>query len=355
MSRKPLSIAVAGAGLIGRKHCELIGLSDDCRLAAIVDPSPEARDYAVSHQTPYFATLDDLLSRAKPDGVVLATPNRLHVSGAIACLERGVPVLIEKPVSDDLESARALIAVEEKARVPALVGHHRRHNPIVQAARRAVRDGLIGDLTTAVSLWLLKKPDDYFDVAWRREAGGGPILINLIHDIDNLRFICGDIVEVGAQLSSKARGFPVEDTMAATFRFANGAVGTATVSDATPAPWSWEISSGENAIYPKQDENCYLFSGTKGSLALPRMDLWSYAGKPSWWEPLTRSILDASRADPLVAQLAHFAAVIRGEQEPIITAADAAGTLAVIEAIRRSATTKAQAAVETIVAGRPAS
>ncbi|MCA1371958.1 gfo/Idh/MocA family oxidoreductase, partial [Bradyrhizobium sp. BRP14] len=127
----------------------------------------------------------------------------------------------------------------------------------IKSAREAVTNGKLGQLTAVVGLWLLRKPDDYFEVAWRREAGGGPLLINLIHDIDNLRFICGEIVEVQALTSNKVRGFAVEDTAALLLRFANGALGTVTVSDATPAPWSWELSSGENPAYPRQDQPCY--------------------------------------------------------------------------------------------------
>ena len=138
--------------------------------------------------------------------------------------------------------------------VPVLVGHHRRHNPRIKAIRDKVAGGEIGQLTAVVGLWLLKKPDDYFDVAWRREAGGGPLLINLLHDIDNLRFICGEISEVQAMTSNKARGFAVEDTAGLLLKFAGGAIGTVTLSDTTPAPWSWELSSGENAAYPKQDQ-----------------------------------------------------------------------------------------------------
>ena len=155
-------------------------------------------------------------------------------------------------------------------------------------------------------MWLLKKPDDYFDVAWRREAGGGPLLINLVHDIDNLRFICGEISEVQAMTSSKARGFAVEDTAGLLLKFAGGAIGTVTLSDATPAPWSWELSSGENAAYPKQDQPCYLFAGTKGSLSVPTMELWSYPGEGGWYAPLSRAAVEVPSADPLVEQLRHF-------------------------------------------------
>jgi len=220
-----------------------------------------------------------------------------------------------------------------------LVGHHRRHNPIIKAARETVANGRLGRLTAIVGLWLLKKPDDYFEVTWRREQGGGPLLINLIHDIDNLRFICGEIVEVQALTSNRVRGFAVEDTAALLMRFANGALGTMTVSDATPAPWSWELASGENPAYPRQDQPCYIFSGTVGSLSVPNMELWSYAQQPGWYAPLSRETIAPPSFDPLAEQLRHFCAVIAGREQPLISAEDAMGTLAVVEAISEAART----------------
>jgi predicted dehydrogenase len=188
-------------------------------------------------------------------------------------------------------------------------------------------------------LWLLRKPGNYFDVAWRREPGGGPVLINLIHDIDDLRFICGEIAEVQALTSNQARGFAVEDTAALLLRFESGALGTVTVSDATPAPWSWELTSGENAAYPKQDQPCYLFAGTKGSLSVPNMELWSYPGDSGWYAPLGRTELAAAVLDPLVEQLRHFLAVIARRETPLISVEDAMGTLAVVEAVKEAART----------------
>src|SRR5258708_256744 len=164
-------------------------------------------------------------------------------------------------------------------------GTPRGPNPLIERAREVGRGGRIGRLAAVAALWLLQKPADYFDVAWRREAGGGPLLINLIHDIDDLRYICGEIAEVRAITANAARGFPVEDSAAVTLRFANGAVGSATVSDAVPAPWSWELASGENPVYPQQPENCYFFSGTSGSLALPRVDPWRSGARSGWDAP----------------------------------------------------------------------
>jgi predicted dehydrogenase len=332
-----MRIAVAGAGLIGRRHIALIEASPDCELAGIADPSPAAKDFAQARNVPWYADHRALMAQDKPDGLIIASPNALHFQMALDCASAGVPALIEKPVTDTVAAAQHLCVTIKRSGVPMLVGHHRRHNPIIKAARETVASGKLGRLTAVVGLWLLKKPDDYFEVAWRREQGGGPLLINLIHDIDNLRFICGEIAEVQALTSNRVRGFAVEDTAALSLRFANGALGTVTVSDATPAPWSWELTSGENPVYPKQDQPCYVFAGTDGSLSVPTMELWSYPQNPGWHAPLSRYPVELAGFDPLVEQLRHFCAVIAGREQPLISVEDAMGTLAVVEAVSEAA------------------
>jgi predicted dehydrogenase len=334
-----MQIGVAGAGAIGRRHVELIEASRDCVVAGIADPSPEAKAFASARGIDWYADHRELLEEAQPDGLIVASPNALHLAMALDCIEHGIPALVEKPVTDTVMAAQELLRATKRSGVPVLVGHHRRHNPRIKAIRDAIAAGQIGQLTAVVGLWLLKKPDDYFDVAWRREPGGGPVLINLVHDLDNLRFICGEIVHVQALTSNKARGFAVEDTAALLLRFANGALGTVTVSDATPAPWSWELSSGENTAYARENQPCYLFAGTKGSLSVPTMELWSYPDASGWFTPLARTDLVAANDDPLAEQLRHFLAVIARREAPFITVEDAMGTLAVVEAVQQAART----------------
>jgi predicted dehydrogenase len=323
-----MRIAVVGAGQFGRKHVETVRNEPQCELVAVVDPRlPEDLGVAA------FAECREMLDRVRPQGVIIATPNALHVPIGMACVERRVPILVEKPIADSVAAAGELVAAAERARVPLLVGHHRRHNPVLEKAREIVQGGGIGRLTAVAALWLLQKPREYFDVAWRREAGGGPLLINAIHNVDDLRFVCGEIAEVRSLTSSATRGFAVEDSAAIALRFANGAVGTLTVSDAVAAPWSWELCSGENPVYPRQRANCYFFAGTEGSLAVPSLELYLYPGQKGWHAPLARQRLHVTREDPQVRQLRHFCRVIRGEEAPRIDGADATRTLAVVEAI----------------------
>lgn len=324
-----MRIAVVGAGQFGHRHIETIRNEPQCELVAVADPAYTGEKG--------FADYRRMLDEAKPQGVIVATPNALHVEVGLACIQRGVPLLVEKPIADTVAASNELVAAAERTRVPLLVGHHRRYNPILEKAREVVQGGGIGRLTAAAALWLLQKPADYFDVAWRRKAGGGPLLINAIHDIDDLRYVCGEIDEVRAMTSNGGRNFPVEDTAAIALRFANGALGTLTVSDAVAAPWSWELASGENPVYPRQDASCYFFAGTEGSLAVPSLALYSYKGKKGWYEPLSFEKLKVESEDPQARQLRHFCRVIRGEEKPRIDGADATRTLEVVEAIRKAA------------------
>lgn len=335
----PLRIGVIGAGMIGRKHIEVALAEPLCKLVGVADPSPAGKTLAESSGVPYFATYEAMLETASLHGVVVATPNALHVPMALDCIERGIPVLVEKPIADTLETARRLVAGGEKAGVPILVGHHRRHNPLVRKARELIRAGEIGQLVAVVALATFLKPDSYFDQTWRREAGGGPVLINLIHDIDFLRFIAGEIGSVQAFTSSAVRGFGVEDSAAVAVRFVDGALGTLMVSDTATSPWAWELTSGENPFFPQHGENCTLFTGTAGSLTLPRLEHWRYDGERGWTAPLARRRVEVAPADSYVEQLRHFCRVIEGAETPVVSGADGLATLRATLAVKQAAET----------------
>jgi predicted dehydrogenase len=335
-------IAVVGAGLIGRSHAQLIQESDSCELSAIVDPAPGAGDFAREAGVPIYPTLADLFATERPDGMIVATPNSLHVENGLDCVKHGVPMLVEKPIADSVEESVRLVEAAEAAGVPLLVGHHRRHSPILAKARGIVGDGTLGPTVAVMGSALFYKPDQYFDEGpWRREVGGGPILINMIHEVDDLRWLCGDIVTVQAFSSSATRGFPVEDTVAVNLCFANGALGTFLLSDTAASARSWEQTSQENASYAHYpNEDCYLIAGARGSLAVPTMRLKAYTGERSWWEPFQEDVVHVDRADPLARQLEHFCSVIRGEVQPLVSGREGLQTLRVTLAIHEAAQTE---------------
>ncbi|MCO6409018.1 MULTISPECIES: Gfo/Idh/MocA family protein [Hoeflea] len=333
----PVRIAVAGAGLIGRRHIAAIAATPGVELHSIIDPSDAGRDQADRIGASWHGSLSGALERDRPDGIVLATPNQVHVENALECVAAGVPALIEKPLATDLEAGHDLVVAGENAGVALLVGHHRRHNPLIAAARKQISDGLLGALVAVHGMFWLMKPDDYFDTEWRRQPGGGPIFLNLIHDIDLLRHLIGEIVSVQALASSAVRGNAVEETAALVLRFDNGVLGTFSLSDTIVSPWSWELTASENPAYPPTGQSCYFIGGTHGSMELPNARVWTNHGKRSWWEPISATHHPVSQDDPLVRQIAQFARVIRGEEPPLVPAREGLRTLQVIDAVQQSA------------------
>jgi len=339
----PLQIAVAGAGAIGLAHIQAIAHNPRCLLSGIVDPSPNAGAVAKIHSVPLFATLDALLAQHKPDAIILATPNALHVPQALQCIAAGVPVLLEKPIATTVQEAQTLVDQVEATQAKVLIGHHRAHSAIMAQAKQVVSSGKLGALVSVMGSALFFKPDSYFnDGPWRREVGGGPILINLIHEVHNLRMLCGDIVAVQAFASNVTRGFAVEDTVAINLRFASGVLGTFMLSDTAACARSWEQTSQENKAYASyDDEDCYVVSGTRGSLSVPTMRLKTYARDEdrSWMKPFEVSSVDLWRDDPLVRQIDHLCDVVQGHAQPLVTARDGLNNLRVTEAISLAAKT----------------
>jgi len=147
---RPVNLAVAGAGLIGREHIRVIAANTDCRLAAIIDPSPAAQEIARQHQARCYPDLDALFAdqanakandAGKVDAVVLATPNQFHHAHAQQCIARNLPILLEKPIAATVEEALDVVQQAEQRKVAVLIGHHRAHSPIMARAQEIIQQG----------------------------------------------------------------------------------------------------------------------------------------------------------------------------------------------------------------------
>lgn len=347
LSRAPLRIAVAGAGQIGKRHLEMIVANQaakHCAIHSIVDPSPAASQLAASLGVECVSDLDALLKHSnKPDGIVLATPNQLHVEQALQCIAHKIPTLVEKPIATTVADALTLCKAAELAEVPVLVGHHRRHSGIMATSSDVIASGRLGKLVAMQGSFMLYKAENegYFEPEWRRTTGGGPILLNMIHEIGNLRSLCGEIAAVHAFASNAARGFAVEDTASISIRFTNGALGNFIVSDTAASSRSWEHTTGEDPRYALShvdDDDCYVLAGTMGSLSIPSMRLKTFAtpADQSWHKSLRTERIALPAIDPMHAQMAHFCDVIRGAP-PLVSARDGLQNLKIVDAICESA------------------
>jgi predicted dehydrogenase len=337
-----LRLVVVGPGLIGKEHIRLINESQDCELVAIVAPDHEQNSIvAAKNNVPMFVDLRTCIEDVRVDGVIVSSPNEFHATQARTCVEANIPVLVEKPITASVSDGEALVELASSRDAIVLVGHHRAHSPLLARAREVIREGSLGRIVSIVGSAQFYKPSAYFEAGpWRTRPGGGPILINLIHEIGNLRSLCGEIVAVSALSSNAVRGYPVEDTVAISLMFASGALGTFLLSDTAVSTMSWEQTSRENPSFPTYpNQDCYFIAGTKGSLSFPtfRLTLGEEGSEPSWWVPFSQVQLSVDREEPLRCQLANFVDCIRRIGSPLVSANDGLQNLRVTEAIARSA------------------
>jgi predicted dehydrogenase len=325
--------------MIGRRHIATAIASPDAELCGVADTLPADDPAVASLPCPYVRSHRELIAQCRPDAVVIATPNRLHVPMGVDCARAGVHMLVEKPIADTVDDACELLREAKRAGVALLVGHHRRHHAQAAEAKRLIAGGRIGTLVGAQVLWSTRKAEPYFDATWRKVAGGGPILINLIHEIDMLRFLGGEIASVAGIVSSAMRGFEVEDSAAIMLRFAGGALGTILCTDAAASPWTIEQGLGESPLFPYSGENAYRFVGTAGALEFPVLRAWAYAdpARGSWHDPIAGVPIKTLDRDPYLEQLRHLRAVIEGREAPLVSGADGARTLAATNAVLASA------------------
>lgn len=336
-----IGIVVVGPGLIGKKHIASIRANPDTHLAAIVAPDhTENHIIAAGEKVPLFFSLQQCAKSVSIDATIISSPNAFHYEQATWCVENQIPVLIEKPVTPDIDQARNLVELVHRCDGKALVGHHRAYSPLLSTARKVIQEGRLGRLVSVVGSAQFYKPAQYFrDGPWRIQPGGGPILINMIHEVGNLRALMGEIVTVQAMASSAVRQFVVEDTVAIIFGFASGAMGTFMLSDTAATPMSWEQTARENPAYPPYgDVDCYIVAGTQGSLSFPSMRLRFFPAdtEASWLQPFQEECIEVQRDDPLRCQLAHFVDLIRGNAAPRVPVEDGFRNLLVTEAIREA-------------------
>ena len=324
-----VKLLLAGTGLIGHRHMQHILEHPELELVGVIDPL--ISDEKIEGVKTYHS-LNDVNNVA--EGIILATPTDTHADLTIQALEMGMHVLVEKPVAASLLEADKMISVSEKTGLSILVGHHRRHHPLVNETINILKSGKIGRPVAASLMWLMRKQDEYFEVDWRKGIDGGPVKQNLIHDVDTLRAFFGEIISVVGSGTNIVRNANRHENGGVVLGFETGMVATITFSDATPTPWGFEAGTGESPYIPKTNQSSMFIACTNGGLEFPTLKLWS--GASNWNERPIMEYQNISEAVPLIRQLEHFSDVIRGKATPIVDAKSARETLSVILQIEQA-------------------
>src|SRR5512139_3693415 len=217
-----MRVGVIGAGVMGTNHARVFGGLPNTTLVGIVDPLPEHRARATELAgCRAFETLDQLVAEGV-DAVTIAAPTHLHHEVALACIERKIHILVEKPVASTVDEGREIVAAAQKAGVTLMVGHVERFNPAVAAIKQA----LAGEDILSIAITRVGPFPP-------RMSNVGVVIDLAVHDIDLIRwFTESDIVEVQPQLSSAVA--EREDIALLQFRTASGVLAHINTNWLTP-------------------------------------------------------------------------------------------------------------------------
>ena len=158
-------------------------------------------------------------------------------------------------------------------------------------------------------------------------------MINLIHDIDLMRFVLGDIVDITGFGSAHCRKASRLESGAVAMRFDSGLCATISFADSAISPWGFEAGTGENPHIGKTGQDMWWITGREGSVSFPSLTKWG--GVQEWSKPAQPTHFKSDEIVPLIAQLDHFASVIKGNEMPLITVEDAAASLEATWTIER--------------------
>jgi len=347
-----MRFAVIGAGVIGRTHAACIReLDPGATLALVADEVPgRARELAAAYGAEAVMSAAAAFSRDDIDAVAICTPSGQHADLAVAALDAGKHVIVEKPIDVTLRAAyRVADAAARSTAMVTVVSQHR-FDPSSQLVRQAIKEGRLGRLTSGVASVAWWRTQDYYDSGdWRGSwalDGGGALMNQGIHTVDLLVWMLGEPVEVSARTARLAHErIETEDTAVAIVRFASGALGVLHATTAAYPGLTARIQVHGDRGSAVIDGDLLTYFHAAAVDGGPRGD--SAAADPNQAADLLPSLapVAAAGSDPGAVSEAHlyqyrdFVEAIEHGRPPAVTVDDAIRALAVVEAVYESART----------------
>ena len=305
---KEFKVGVIGVGAMGRNHARVYSELNDVQLIGVADINEKlASSVAQSYECKAHADYNDLLNETL-DAVSIAVPTTLHKKVALEAIQRGVSILVEKPLADTVENADEIIEAARQSGVKLMVGHVERFNPAIIKLKELISNGLLGDIISISA----KRVGPYNPRI--RDVG---IILDLgTHDIDIMFYLYGDKVkEVYASAGSVIHSH--EDHAIITLNFDNGSSGVIET----------------NWLTPHKVRNLTVI-GSKGIAEVNYIDSTLRIFDIEW-------VRDAKieKEEPLKLELAHFIDCVQHDKEPLVSGQEGKHALQVALAAIESART----------------
>ena len=328
-----MNVGMIGTGAISHKHAEAyreIGY----KLVAVNDIFPEVgKKFAEKWNAEFVADYQDLCHRKDIDYLDVCTYPNFRLQAVEACAAHGKHILVQKPISTNLETARKMIDVARAAGITLGVVSQHRFDAASMFVHKAINTKRLGRLLEADCYVKWHRPQSYYDKpgkgGWELE-GGGALINQAIHCIDLLSWFAGPVAEIFAhwQLGA-AHKMESEDVANAVIKFASGVTG---------------VIQGSTAFLPGYPERIELH-GTNGSAILTgdRLTAWDVPGDKMEDVPLARDIASgaadpmAISIEPIKAQFLDFGDAVNRRRKPLVAGEEGYAALEIIEGIYRSA------------------
>lgn len=315
-----MRVAVVGCGGMGRVHAQSFAGMADAELVGVCDIDAElAGELARKTGTRAFRSFAELLKETDPQVISIALPSHLHKQAVLEAAEAGKHVICEKPIALSLEDTDEIIEACGRNGVRLFVGHVVRFFPEYEQARRQIAEGRIGEPGVAHTKRVGGHPGRWFK---DHAKSGGVIVDMMIHDIDFMRWIWGEVKSVYAMNACTDDS----DYALVTLAFANGAAANLEAHWGDPGPFRYAAEIAGSAGLIKLD------SAASGSLSVRTR---AQAARDGRFAEVPQS---PGALSPYDRELAHFLACARDGAEPLVTAEDAREALrialAALESIR---------------------
>jgi predicted dehydrogenase len=354
-----LRFGIIGCGGAAMPVAEALAASPVAALAAAYDLNPAlARDVAERFGAAAHDRLEALLADGGVEAVYIAVPHNQLAPLAAQALRAGKHALVEKPMALGLAEADALIALAEANGLGLGVNYDLRQSAQARQARDLVRARAIGDIFAVRIQTLIDKPASYWQAgysgrwvsSWRAsqaQAGGGVTLMNSSHQLDIVRFVTGlEVTRVSGEVGTLAvppelggLKMEVEDTVSASLRYTNGAIGS--------------LVAGAHLAGPETSGESIALYGAHGQLKLPSLygdDLVQLFLRRPWGEPAWATgewhRLPHARAHIYQGTVDAFARAVRAREAPSPSGRDARAILAIVLGLYQAAATHTATSIE---------
>ena len=262
-----MRVGIVGAGWIAAEHVATLRQLEGVEVVAVCDLD-EARAKSLAGQAATYTDWKQLISREKPDAVFVCTPPLTHREVAVAALEQGMHVYLEKPIARGLEDARAIVAVAARSRAVCAVGYQWRGIDVLDDLREALDGQEIG-LLIGISAGPTKSRPWFLD----RAQGGGNLVERASHQIDLERAVAGEVVSVQAAASrvllaqSKGERGNIDDAAGLLLQFATGGLGVIEIAwtrDGLPGKYALDVLGNDSFLHLELDPRFALQGRSNG-------------------------------------------------------------------------------------------